>query len=139
MGPPAPPDGVHPEFQRTLDQARERAKVAAERAETLKAKTPTERIEQLVREGKLPPRPGTGVGYEPTPEEILGDLVDALPPDGTEDLPDAASVLGSDGKPWGQAPGAPSEGPAVTPEGPPGAPGVAQGARVGQSKRKRGK
>lgn len=149
MGPPAPPDGVHPEFARSLDAARERARVTVAKTEAKGAKAPVDRIEQLVREGKLPPRTGdAGVGYEPTAEEILGELgAGASPPDGTEDLPDAASVLAGDALPrrddteprpegWGQAPGAGSP---QAPTGAPGATGLAHKLPAVHHKRKRGK
>lgn len=149
MGPAAPPDGAHPEFQKTLDGARERARLATERSLST-PKNPEDRIEQLVREGKLPPRANSpGVGYEPTAEEILGEIgAEASPPDGTEELPDAASVLGSDplssSAEWGEAPGASvSPGASGAPQGQPGAgtatPALARTAPAVQSKRKRGK
>lgn len=135
MGPPAPIDGVHPDFAKKLDAARARAKEQAERSQP---RSPTERIDELVRQGKLPPRPGDlGVGYEPTPEELLGELAEAAPPDGTEDLPDAASVLSSDppkgSAEWGEPP-APA-----APVAAASAPGLARSAPAVQHKRKRGK
>src|ERR1044071_6693518 len=98
MGATTPIDGVAPPFGLALDAARAKAKAAAaERDAKATAQPPRDRIEQLVREGKLPPRPGDlGVGYEPTPEEILGDLAEPAYPSGTETLPDAASVLAGD-------------------------------------------
>ena len=135
MQAPAPVDGINPQFAQTLEAARTRAKEALTRADT---RAPVDRIEQLVREGKLPPRPGgSGVGYEPTPEEILGDLGKASAPEGTEDLPDAAAVLagGSPEAPaeWGAPPGAPAS------RAPVGPPGLAQPAPIVHPKRKRGK
>ncbi len=138
---PTPPDGVHPRFQAQLDQARAKAKDAATKADS-KPRVPLDRIEQLVREGKLPARPGDhGVGYEPTPEEILGDLSGEGAPEGTEDLPDAATVLAgglaadTESAPggWGPAPGAPA------PRAPGEPPGLARSAGPVHSKRKRGK
>lgn len=144
MGAVTPIDGVNEAFAARLDQARLKAKAAADRRDA-QPQDPNGRIEQLVREGKLPPRPGApGVAYEPTPEEILGDLAGASPPEGTEDLPDAAAVLAGDAPAasgqWGEppapaaagAPGAPASGPQHT------AP-LAPGAGSVQSKRKRGK
>ena len=137
MKAPAPADGIHPGFAQALDAARTRAKESLTRADA-KGRAPVDRIEQLVREGKLPPRPGgSGVGYEPTPEEILGDLGEASAPEGTEDLPDAATVL-SGASPeapaeWGAPPGVPA------PRAPVAPPGLAQPAQVGHPKGKRRK
>ncbi len=141
---PTPPDGVHPRFQQQLDQARAKAKADAAKADS-KPRAPLDRIEQLVREGKLPARPGDhGVGYEPTPEEILGDLAGEQAPEGTEDLPDAATVLSGDtpaaSGDWGAPPGAAaSESVSVAPGAPAGAPGLARSAGSVHSKRRRGK
>lgn len=137
MGPPAPPDGIHPKFAESLEAARAKAKAALVRADS-KRNAPTDRIDQLVREGKLPPRTGNlGVGYEPTPEEVLGDLAEASAPEGTEDLPDAAAVLAGDAPEappgWGQPPGVPAPGASQ------GAPGLARSGQAVQAKRKRGK
>lgn len=110
MGAPASPDGVDPRFAQKLEDARKRAKAAADQKAAASPRAPVDRIEQLVREGKLPPRAGDlGVGYEPTAEEILGELgADAVPPDGVEDLPDVDAVLGEDppARPesWGDPP-----------------------------------
>lgn len=144
MGPPAPPDGIHPKFAESLEAARKQAKDTVLRAES-KRNPPVDRIDQLVREGKLPPRPNSGgVGYEPTPEEVLGDLAEATAPEGTEDLPDAATVLAGDAGEasgeWGQPPGAPAPRSAVgAPGAPSGPPGLARPAASVHSKRKRGK
>lgn len=140
MGAPAPADGVHPDFAKTLDAARARAKEAMTAAEA-PHRAPVDRIQQLVLEGKLPPRPGDhGVGYEPTPEEVLGDLTEPPAPDGTEDLPDAASVLEDSPMAaaggWGEAPGAVLRQPAAEA---PSAPPLARGAPSVHPKRKRGR
>lgn len=136
-----PIDGVNPRFASALDAARAKAKAAAD-ARDQGPRDPSDRIEQLVREGKLPPRPGDlGVGYEPTPEEILGDLAEASAPEGTEDLPDAAAVLAGDAPgAWGEAPapGAPAA-PGAAPSAPVAPPALAQPAPSVQSKRKRGR
>jgi hypothetical protein len=94
------PGGVHPTFAASLDAAKERARTFASR-------TPTrseidEKLERLRAEGKLPPHPerSGSVGYEPTAEEILGDLAGGAPiepPDGVEDSPSPDDVLGSGG------------------------------------------
>lgn len=141
---PTPADGAHPAFVQSLDAARARAKAAQDQADA-KNRPPTDRIEQLVREGKLPPRGSDlGVGYEPTPEEVLGDYAEASAPDGTEDLPDADSVLAGDAPEappgWG-APPAPAAAAAshAAPSAAPSAAPLASGPSGVQSKRKRGR
>lgn len=138
MAAPAPIDGVHPSFAQHLDAARARAKKATELAES-KPRT-ADRIEQLVREGKLPPRTGDlGVGYEPTAEEVLGDWAEPTNPDGTEELPDAATVLAGDAPEappgWGDPP---KPAASAAPQDPGTSPALASPPRAGQSKRKRG-
>lgn len=144
MGAPAPADGVHPQFAQSLDAARARAKQAATAADAQR-RPPVDRIQQLVLEGKLPPRPGDhGVGYEPTPEEVLGDLSEPPAPDGTEELPDAAAVLSGDAPAapggWDDPPAAAAPGPVLEPaSAPAGQPPLARGARSVQATRKRGR
>lgn len=136
-----PIDGVNPRFAAALKGAREKAQAAAAAREQ-GPRDPSERIDQLVREGKLPPRPGDlGVGYEPTPEEILGELAEAQPPPGgTEELPDAAAVLAGDAPAapgaWGEAP-APAE--PAAPASAAASPGLARPAPSVHPKRKRNK
>lgn len=135
-----PIDGVNRQFASALDAAREKAR-AATAAREEQPRDPGERIEQLVREGKLPARAGgLGVGYEPTPEEILGELSEAAAPDGTEELPDADAVLAGDAPyppeqagNWGAPPAA------AAPPAASGAPALARSVPGVQSKRKRGK
>jgi hypothetical protein len=144
MAPSTPADGVNPDFAKQLEAARQRAKSALEASEA-QPKNPSDRIQQLVMEGKLPPRPGDGgVGYEPTAEEVLGELGEPTAPDGTEELPDAAAVLSGDAETgaggWGQAPApaaaAAAPGAALAPAV---APPLARPDQPVQSKRKRGK
>jgi hypothetical protein len=146
MGAPASPDGVDPVFAKTLEDARKRAKTAADQKAAGSPRAPVDRIEQLVREGKLPPRTGDlGVGYEPTAEEILGELgADAAPPDGVEELPDVDAVLGEDppARPesWGDPPApAPGEPILGSPGGSAEAPPLAGRPPAVHSKRKRGR
>lgn len=144
MAPSTPADGVNPQFAQSLEAARKRAKVALEQRE--KPKAPSDRIQQLVMEGKLPPRAGDGgVGYEPTAEEVLGELGEPTAPDGTEDLPDADAVLAGDepyppenAGDWGQPPAAAAAPPgaAVSPSV---APPLARPGQPVQHKRKRGR
>mgnify|MGYP001589654928 CR=1 FL=1 len=102
------PDCVHPTFQRAIDSARVRAQAVAKRMpppagahETL--------LERLRAEGKLPPKEPGHVGYEPTAEEVLGDLASGGEPSGapehTETLPSADEVL-SGGDPFPPLPAA---------------------------------
>jgi hypothetical protein len=147
QAPVTPPDGVAPDFARQLDLARARAKKAAD-AQARGQATPTERIDELVRQGRLPPREHAGVGYEPTPEEILGETGEAVAPGGTEELPDAESVL-SGASPeaedgalgvWGDPPPPAQPGGAEAPSrAPTSAPRLAPPAPAVQAKRKRGK
>jgi hypothetical protein len=138
-----PIDGVNPRFAGALDAAREKAKAAAVARD--QPRDPSERIEQLVREGKLPPRVGgLGVGYEPTPEELLGDSAEGVPPDGTEELPDAATLLAGDAPAapgaWGEAPApAAVAGSVAGAVAPPSTPALARPAPTVHSKRKRGR
>ena len=143
MAPSTPADGVNPDFAKQLEAAQQRAKAAMERRENPKA--PADRIQQLVMEGKLPPRVGdAGVGYEPTAEEVLGELGEPTAPHGTEDLPDADAVLAGDPYPpenggsWGQAP-APAAAPPGAALAPSVAPPLARPGQPVQHKRKRGK
>lgn len=93
------PSGVHPEFAREIGRARKRAEAAR------KAPLPRADLEVVVSklrsQGKLPPQQdGNNVGYEPTPEEVLGDLAapsEPFAPDGVEDSPSADDVLSG----WG--------------------------------------
>lgn len=92
------PGGVHPVFARHLDAARERVRTFANR-EPSRADVDAQ-LDRLRREGKLPAVEGSDhVGYEPTPEEVLGDLAapaEPSAPDGEEWAPDADEVLSSE-------------------------------------------
>jgi hypothetical protein len=135
-------DGVHPAFRTEVDAAREKARLAKN--------APLERadlgvvLDKLRTEGKLPPvEKPDNVGYEPTPEEILGELA-ALPvsaPERLEDSPSVEDVLASgsgDDAAWDAPPA-----PGVAPSGaqPPPAPitTVALPGPVRQHTSKRGR
>lgn len=96
-GSETPPSGVHPDFQAQLDAARRRAKAAAQHDTRSDL---DHQLERLRAEGKLPPlERADNVGYEPTPEEVLGDLAapsEPSAPNGEEWAPDAEAVLSSD-------------------------------------------
>lgn len=143
LAPSTPADGVNPQFAQSLEAARQRAKAAMDQREN--QKSAGDRIQQLVMEGKLPPRAGdAGVGYEPTAEEVLGELGEPTAPDGTETLPDADAVLAGDTETapgdWGQAPAPAAStalpGAALAPSV---APPLARPGQPVQHKRKRGK
>lgn len=110
--PVAPINGVSPGFAAQIDAARRRAKAASEGR---LPESPQDAIERLRREGKLPPAdPAAGVGYEPTAEEVLGELAASdLPAESTETLPSADEVLSGaesaapeNASGWGAAPAA---------------------------------
>jgi hypothetical protein len=91
---PTPSDGVDPSFRSQIEAAQQKVKAALD--------APLVRgdldhvLGKLREQGKLPPvEKPNNVGYEPTPEEILGDLA-ALPerePEELEDTPSADEVL----------------------------------------------
>jgi hypothetical protein len=91
------PDGVHPNFRAQLDAA---AKKVRDDAQGEGRPDLDNVIDRLRAEGKLPPAvPSDDVGYEPTPEEVLGDLAVSRPltePEQLESVPSADQVLSSD-------------------------------------------
>lgn len=94
MQTPTPPSGVHPDFAAQLEVKRKQAKAFEEHRDA--ALTNEQRIAQLQLEGKLPPTVPVAVGYEPTAEEVLGDLVvseTVTSADEVETLPTADEVL----------------------------------------------
>ncbi len=131
------PSCVHPAFQAALADAQRKTAAALN--------APVERadldavLDKLRVEGKLPPiEKPDNVGYEPTPEEILGELAVARSspaPHGTEASPSADDVLGGgDGavmpsEPWDDPP-APAARAASSP-------GLATAGRAGQTNAKR--
>jgi len=135
------PDGVSPQFAGQLDAARKRAAAALRAREEDPTRGPPESaLDRLVREGKLPPRNNAGVGYEPTAEDVLGDLAhsEATAPDGTETLPDADAVLSGATEP-SESDCGPAPGTSAAPTQPVGNPGLARPAYSGQHKSKRRK
>src|SRR6185295_14799923 len=119
------PNGVHPSFRGQIEAAQLKAKAIADAPLT---RPDLDHVLGKLREqGKLPPvEKPDNVGYEPTPEEILGELA-ASPgsdPAGLEDSPSVDDVLasgdgsgddaGSDGDAGWDAPPAPGIAPAGT-------------------------
>lgn len=97
MTAPSNPSGVSTEFQNQLQAARKRAQQAAKRDPREAA---DERLAQLRASGQLPPAVPENVGYEPTAEEVLGELGAApgpvTDPELTESVPTADEVLDSE-------------------------------------------
>jgi len=135
------PSCVHPAFQAALADAQRQTKA--------KLNAPVERadldsvLDKLRTEGKLPPiEKPDNVGYEPTPEEVLGELAVARSspaPHGTEESPSVDEVLGrGDAAVMPAAPGDDPPSPAASPiPQPPASPGLATGGRAGQTNAKR--
>lgn len=94
MKAPTPSSGVNPGFAAQLEAKRKEAKAFEEHRDSIL--TNEQRIAQLQLEGKLPPSVPVPVGYEPTAEEVLGDLViseTVTDPDQLESVPTADEVL----------------------------------------------
>jgi hypothetical protein len=91
---PTPSDGVDPSFRSQIEAAQQKTKAALD-APLIRGDL-DHVLGKLREQGKLPPvEKPDNVGYEPTPEEILGDLA-ALParePEELEDTPSADQVL----------------------------------------------
>ena len=90
------PNGVNPSFADQLAKAAKRTKALNDSpAEDVNA-----RIDRLRLEGKLPPKsPDADVGYEPTAEEVLGNLAVSEPisaPDAVESVPTVDEALEQD-------------------------------------------
>ncbi len=90
---PAAANGVNPDFAAQIEAAKKRVKAFNEHRDEGPIAT-QRRIARLRLEGKLPPATVENVGYEPTAEEVLGDL--AMSETETEDVqhvPTAEEVL----------------------------------------------
>lgn len=102
------PSGVNPTFRLQLEAAQLKAKALNDRP--VVRPDLDQVVERLRAEGKLPPAEQPhNVGYEPTPEEILGDLVAPAHPGGHETTPSAEDVLSGvpeTDEPWDDPPAA---------------------------------
>lgn len=115
------PTGVNPTFRLQLEAAHLKARALNDRP--IVRSDLDHVVERLRAEGKLPPaEQPVDVGYEPTPEEILGDLAAPAPhPGGTETTPSAEDVLSgmpTTEEPWDDLPprGQPATGALAQPE-----------------------
>lgn len=95
LRPPTPPSGLHPDFAAQLGAAKKRAKAALDRRGD--GPDTQARIDRLRAAGVIAPENPDGVGYEPTAEEVLGELAEPAEPisdpEQVESVPTAEEVL----------------------------------------------